>query len=111
MPRPDRLFSLEELDRAIFSGEIKNFGNRPDSIEMKLAKQLADTMQENEENCRLLGMSGEAFLALKAENEQLRKLLRWAEQDYFAHNLSHADNWYAEVEEFFHYRNKDSEHG
>lgn len=37
--------------------------------------QLLDTMRENEENCRLLGMSGSREAALLAKNERLRKAL------------------------------------
>lgn len=68
MTQPDRLTNVEVNIYTQWEG--------PEGyIVSKLAKQLADTMRENEENCRIIGMSGERELALRAENERLRTAL------------------------------------
>jgi hypothetical protein len=77
----NKLYSLKQLEKFIATPDGFEIGGN-----LILAKQLADTMREletlkieNDENCRLLGMSGSKELALITENERLRKAIdKWA---------------------------------
>lgn len=77
MERVDSLIEIEKYMTKLTLEEINMLieTGGPLIIEgCDILQQLADVMRENDENCRLLGASGERELALRAENETLRAL-------------------------------------
>jgi hypothetical protein len=79
------LMSIKEVEMCITAAMMGNFSQ---GCQMALARQLADTMREldalkieNDENRRIIGMSGEAEAALKNKNEILREALKYISEE------------------------------
>lgn len=85
MTSPDKL-TIKQIESYIDEHE-RDF---PHYLDIPIAEQLLNTMRDN---------------------ERLRELLKQGIEKYSFANASYADNWYAEAEEYFHYRSKDSDHG
>lgn len=79
----DRL-TVEDCEQIAKDGFLaKNIANKNImGLTAHIAQQLLDTMRENDENCRLLGMAAETELALMAKNERWRKAITLAWHSY-----------------------------